>query len=78
MLVNVDRAPSAPAPPPRPSVEYFTIQLAALEGGQIGVSLQATTFDEQDCELLNQDLGTSLVSTIDEALRFIRAGVAFN
>ena len=41
----------------------------------IGVSLLATTFDEEELQLLNQELGTNRVATIDDALAFVKASV---
>jgi hypothetical protein len=78
MLENVSAAPAAGTSPHRSNIEYFTIRLGHLADGLVGVSIEATTFDEEELALLSQELGASQVPSIDDALAFVRASVSFN
>jgi hypothetical protein len=61
----------APAAVVRTAVEFFTIELAHMADGNIFVSLTATTVDEEEPQLLNQELVSSRVPTIEEALALV-------
>lgn len=78
MLDMTRRATAAPVPPPRTPVEFYTIELARLEDGNIFVGLTATSFDEQEPQLLDQEIAAERVATIDDALALVRASVAFS
>jgi hypothetical protein len=41
----------------------------------IHVSMTATTVDEEEPQLLNQEIASDRVATIDDALAIIKAGV---
>jgi hypothetical protein len=56
-------------------VEFFRMELAPLNDGKILVSLTATTVDEEEPQLLDQELVCERVSTIDDVLALIRAHV---
>lgn len=58
------------------AVEFVTIQLAQLSDGMIAVSLTATTVDEEEPQLLNQEIVNERVQSIDDALALIRTSVA--
>ena len=58
------------------AVEFFTIQLAQLSDGMIAVSLTATTVDEQEPQLLNQEIVNERVASIEDALALIKTNVA--
>jgi hypothetical protein len=69
MFENDSRA--SPAPVNFRSLEFFTIQLAPLEDGDVFVAITATTVDDQDAQLLNQEIASDRVATIDDALALI-------
>lgn len=56
-------------------VEFFRIELAPLSDGSIHVSLTATTVDEEEPQLLDQEIARDRVATIDDVLALIRAHV---
>ena len=55
--------------------ELFRIELAPLADGQILASLTATTVDEEEAELLDQEIACDRVATIDDVLALIRTHV---
>ena len=59
----------------RKAIEFFTIELAQLADGTFHVSLTATTVDEEEPQLLNQEIASERVVSIDDALAVIKAGV---
>jgi len=65
----------ATAPIVRKVVEYYTIELAQLSEGGFGVSMIATTVDDEEPQLLSQEIANIRVASIDEALAVIRDGV---
>lgn len=58
-----------------PPVEFLRIQLAPLFGGEIFVSLTATTVDETEPGLLDQEIANARVSSVDELVALIREHV---
>jgi hypothetical protein len=56
-------------------VEFFRIELASLDDGSIHVALTATTVDEEEPQLLDQEIARDRVETIDDVLALIRAHV---
>jgi hypothetical protein len=67
---------SAPAMPiTRKAIEYYTIELARLADGKLSVSITGTTVDEEEPQLLNQEIASQNVPTLDEALVLIKEGV---
>ena len=56
-------------------VEFFRIELAPLDDGSIHVSLTATTVDETEPQLLDQEIARDRVATIDDVLSLIRTHV---
>jgi hypothetical protein len=64
-----------PAPVTFKSVEFFTIQLSPLADGAVFIAITATTVDDQDAQLLNIEIASDRVATIDDALALIAARV---
>ena len=56
-------------------VEFFRIELAPLVDGNILVSLTATTVDEQEPQLLDQEIACDRVASIDDIIALIRTHV---
>jgi hypothetical protein len=57
------------------SAEFFNIELAPHADGRVYVSMTATTVDDQEPQLLTQEIARETVTTIDEAVAVIRAGL---
>lgn len=68
---------ASPSLPPDFRPESYTVALASLRDGGIRIALTATTFDEQEPQLLDTELAVETVPTLDDALALIRANVAF-
>lgn len=66
------RPPRALAP-----IEFLRISLTPLADGRVLVCMTATSFDDEDAQLLDQEVATSTVATIDDVTRLIKAHVAF-
>ena len=73
----LDIQTGAPVPPNihTPPIEFVTIQLAPHADGRILVSLTATTVDEDEPQLLDQEIAHERVATLDELVALIRAHV---
>jgi len=63
---------------PLPPVEFVRIQLAPMGDGQILVSLTATTVDETEPELLDQEIACERVRSLDDLFALIREHVRMN
>jgi hypothetical protein len=72
MAESPSRTPDSPI---IKSVEFFSIELAALVDGRLYVSITATTVDGQEPQLLTQEIARDTVATIDDALAIIKHGV---
>ena len=59
----------------RKVAEFYTIALAQLDDGELSVAITATTVDEEEPQLLDQEIVTERVATFDDALALIKAGV---
>jgi hypothetical protein len=75
MLDIHTRASAGHSPPFIRDVEFFRIELAPLDDGSIQVLLTATTVDEDEPQLLDQEIACDRVATIDDVLSLIRAHV---
>jgi hypothetical protein len=75
MLDIHTRTSAGRSPPVIRGVEFFRIELAPLEDGSIHVSLTATTVDEDEPQLLDQEIARDRVATIDDVLSLIRTHV---
>ena len=73
-MLDIQTGASAP-PHPIPPIEFVTIQLAPHADGTILVSLTATTVDEDEPQLLDQEIAFERVATLDELVALIRAHV---
>ena len=56
-------------------VEFFRIELASMDDGKVFVSLTATTVDDDEPQLLDQEIARGRAATIDDVLALIRAHV---
>lgn len=77
MLDIYGRAPPKNGSPIIHNAEFFRVELAPLADGQLFVSLIATTVDEEEPQLLEQEIASDRVATIDDVLMLIRTHVRF-
>jgi hypothetical protein len=75
MLDIHTRAPAGCHPPVIRNAEFFRIELAPLIDGKIFVSLTATTVDEQEPQLLDQEIACDRVTSLDDIIALIRTHV---
>jgi hypothetical protein len=73
MPLDIAAPSNAPAPLP---LQYLSIQLMPLMGGEYSVEVQATLLDENELEFVGQNLAYERVTTIDQVLAVIRQNVA--
>lgn len=59
----------------RPPIEFLRIELASMADGKVAVSMTATTVDEEEPQLLDQEIARGLAATIDDVVMLIRAHV---
>jgi hypothetical protein len=64
-----------PGPTVRKAVEYFFAEIAQLPDGTYYVSLTATSVDDEEPQLLNQEIDTRRGVTLDEVLGVIKNGL---
>jgi hypothetical protein len=62
-------------PTVREAVEYFFAEIAQLPDGTYYVSLTATTIDDEEPQLLNQEIDSRRGVSIDEVLAVIKGGL---
>lgn len=72
MTLDIAAGTKAPAPLP---LQYLSIQLMPLMGGEYSVEVQATLLDEEELEFVGQDLAYERVRTLDQALAVIRQNI---
>ena len=75
MLDIHTRASARCQPPIIRNAEFFRRELSPLLGGKVLVSLTATTVDEQEPQLLDQEIACDRVASIDEIIALIRTHV---
>jgi hypothetical protein len=75
MLDIHTRASARCQPPVIRNAEFFRMELAPLIDGKILVSLTATTVDEQEPQLLDQEIACDRVASIDDIVALIRTHV---
>ncbi len=68
---------SMAAEPGQPPFEFVRAEFAPLQDGGIRVAVTATFFDERDFELVDQELASDRVPSIDAALALVRERVVF-
>jgi hypothetical protein len=61
-----------PAPTVRKVVEYFFAEIAQLPDGTYYVSLTATSVDDEEAQLLNQEISSRRGVSLDEVLAVIK------
>jgi hypothetical protein len=69
--------PSGGAPRPAP-IQFYSVELTPLVDGCMSVAVGATVCEsigDGDYELVNMDIASARVGTIDEALALIRTAV---
>jgi hypothetical protein len=75
-MLDIHTRPSAGCHPPViRNAEFFRIELAPLIDGKIHVSLTATTVDEQEPQLLDQEIACDRVASLDDIIALIRTHV---
>jgi hypothetical protein len=62
-------------PTVRKAVEYFFAQIARLPDGTYYVSLTATSVDDEEPGLLNQEIESRRGVSLDEVLAVIKGGL---
>ena len=62
-------------PTVRKAVEYFFAEIAQLPDGSYYVSLTATTIDDEEPQLLNQEIDSRRGVSLDEVIQVIRDGL---
>ena len=75
MLDIHTRASAGCQPPVIRGAEFFRIELAPLIDGKVLVSLTATTVDEEEPQLLDQEIACDRVASIDDIIALIRTHV---
>ncbi len=75
MLDIYGRAPAQLGTPLIRNAEFLRIELSPLADGNLFVAMTATTVDEQEPQLLDQEIARDRVATIDEVLALIRTHV---
>jgi hypothetical protein len=63
------------SPTVRKAVEYFFAEIAQLPDGSYYVSLTATTIDDEDPQLLNQEIESRRGVSLDEVIQVIKSGL---
>lgn len=71
----LDIYPSTGGSPVIRNPEFFRIELAPQFDGGIRVSLTATTLDEDEPQLLDQEIACERVATLDDVVALIRTHV---
>ena len=65
--------------PPVSPIQFYSVEIMPLSDGRMAVGIGATfceTVVEDDFKLVNMDVASARVDTIDEALAVIRQAVA--
>ena len=63
---------------PRPAstaVEFYTIALAQLADGDLSVLITATSVDDEEPQLLDREIVSERVPSLDEAFALIKIGI---
>ena len=66
-------------PPPRSQIQFYSVEIMPLADGRISVGMSATVCEpvrEGDFELVNMEVASARVETIDDVLAVIRESVA--
>jgi hypothetical protein len=79
MLQRSDAVPSRGRPQPGPQIQFYSVQIMPLADGRLAVGMSATVCEsvhDDDFELVNMDVASARVETIEDALAVIREAVA--
>ena len=75
MLQPSQAASSRGRPPPSPQIQFYSVQIMPLADGGMSVGMSATVCEavhDDDFELVNMDVASARVATIEDALAVIR------
>lgn len=75
MLDIHSRDPSGSGPCVIEGAEFFRMELSPQIDGKLLVALTATTVDEEEPQLLDQEIACERVDTLDDVIALIRAHV---
>ena len=75
MLDIYGRHNPAPRTPLIRNAEFFRVELSPTTEGKIFVSLTATTVDDEEPQLLDQEIAIEQVTSLDDVLALIRTHV---
>lgn len=70
-MLEISATAHRPAFPNIPNLEFLRIELSPALDGRIFVALTATTVDEEEPQLLDQEIASDHAATIDDALLLI-------
>jgi hypothetical protein len=71
-------APAKRGEPVIRGAEFLRIELCPLADGLLFVAMTATTVDSEEAQLLDQEIASERVATIDQVLALIREHVRIN
>jgi hypothetical protein len=71
-MLDIHTGATAPALP----LQFVSVEITPLSGGQFSVLMQATLLDEEELQFIAEDLVCERVDTLDQALTVIRRNVA--
>jgi hypothetical protein len=74
-MLDIQSGATAPPNVPTPPIEFVTIQLMPLADGHLSVALKSTVFDETEFDLVDEEIVSERVTTLDELVALIRAHV---
>jgi hypothetical protein len=75
MLQSSDAVPSRGRPPPNPQIQFYSVQIMPLADGGMSVGMSATVCEairDDDFELVDMEVASARVGTIEDALAVIR------
>ena len=71
-------ATASRGPESTPPIQFYSVQLMPLADGRLSVGVSATlceSIDDDDFELVNMDMASARVGTVEEALAVIRDAI---
>jgi hypothetical protein len=74
-MLDIQTGASSPPNIPTTPIEFVTIQLMPLADGHLSVALKSTVFDETEFDLIDEEIISERVTTLDELVALIRAHV---
>jgi hypothetical protein len=79
MIETSPAANSRGEPRPTAPIQFYSVEIMPLSDGRMSVGVGATiceTVDDDDFELVNMEMASARVDTIDQVLAVIREAVA--